>query len=169
MLQDPHHYKEAINIVHREQWQVAITEELDTLKSNDVRTVVEPPKGAHVLHNKCVYKTKSDAKGDIERYKARLVVCRNEQVFRIDYTLTFAAVMDLSTVKLILVLSRRWNVPARHGDVPNAFVKAEKEEHLDIYMKASKGMVVKKKSMKDLNTKIPNDLALLLKNSLNGI
>ena len=57
----------------------------------------------------------------------------------VDYTLTFAAVMELATVNLILVLSGRWNVPARHGDVPNAYVKAEKEEHLDIYMKVPMG------------------------------
>lgn len=78
------------------------------------------PKDAHVLHNKWAFKTNTDANGDIRRYKALLVVCGNEQVFGVDYTLTFAAVMGLGTVKIIFVLSRRWNVPARHGDVPNA-------------------------------------------------
>ena len=93
-----------------------------------------------------------------------MVVCGNEQVFGVDYTLTFAAVMDLGTVKLILELSRHWNVPARHGDVPNTYVKAENEEHLEnIYMKVPKGMAMKEKEMKDLNAKTPNDLALLLK------
>ena len=69
------------------------------MKSNEVWTVVVPPKGAHVLHNKWVYKKKTDANGDIERYKARLVVCRNGQVFGVDYTLTFAAVMELGTIR----------------------------------------------------------------------
>ena len=68
----------------------------------------------------------------------------DEQVFGVNYTLTFAAVMDLKTV-LILILSRRWNVPARHGDVPNEYDKAEKEEHLDIYMKVPKGMILDEK------------------------
>ena len=103
--------------------------EMDALKSNDVWKVVVPPKNAHVLHNKWVYKNKTNANVDIDRYKARLVVCENEQVFGANYTLTFAAVMDLGTVKLILVLSRRCNVPACHGDVPNAYVKARKENH----------------------------------------
>ena len=75
-----------------------MTEALDALRSNDVWTVVIPPKGAHVLHNKWVYKNKTDANGDIERYKARLVVCGNEQVFGVDYTLASTAVMDLGTV-----------------------------------------------------------------------
>ena len=110
--------------------------------------------------------TKTDANGDIERYKARLVVCGNVQLFGVDYTLTFAAVMDLGTVKLILVLSRRCNVPARHDAVPNAYVKAKKEGCLDIYMKVPKGMAVKENEMKDLNAKTPNDLAQLLNKSL---
>ena len=58
-----------------------------------------------MLHNKWVYKSKTDANGDIERYMAQLVVYENEQVFGVDYNLTFAAVVDLVTVKLILVLS----------------------------------------------------------------
>ena len=57
-------------------------EELDALKANDVWTIVVPPKNAHVLHNKWVYKMKTDATGDIERYKARLVVCGNDQSLR---------------------------------------------------------------------------------------
>uniref|UniRef100_A0AAV1T2U8 Reverse transcriptase Ty1/copia-type domain-containing protein n=1 Tax=Peronospora matthiolae TaxID=2874970 RepID=A0AAV1T2U8_9STRA len=146
-----------------------MTEELDALKANDVREIVVPPGNAHFLHNIWVYKTNTDANGDIERFKSRLVIRGNEQVFGVDYTLKFAAVMDLGTVKLIQVLSRRWKVPARHGDVPNAYVKAEKKEHLDIYMKVSKGMTVKEKEMKDLNAKNPNDLALLLKKSLYGL
>ena len=77
--------------------------------------------------------------------------------------------MDLGTVKLILVLLRRWKVPARHGDVPNAYVKAEKEEHLNIYMKVPKGMTVAEKEMKNVSAKTPNDLELLLKKSLYGL
>ena len=58
-----------------------------------------------MLHNKCVFRTKTDADGNVEIYKARLVAFGNEQLFGIDYTLTFAAVMELGTVKIILVLS----------------------------------------------------------------
>uniref|UniRef100_A0AAV1VPD8 Reverse transcriptase Ty1/copia-type domain-containing protein n=1 Tax=Peronospora matthiolae TaxID=2874970 RepID=A0AAV1VPD8_9STRA len=144
--QDPKHFGEAMKSKHHNQSQVAMTEELDALKAND-----------------------TDANGDIERYKDRLVVCGNEKVFGVDYTLTFAAVIDLGRVRLILVPLRRWKVPARHDDVPNAYVNAEKEEHLDIYMKVPKGMTVKEKEIKDLNAKTPNDLALLLKKSLYGL
>ena len=44
----------------------------------------------------------------------------------VNYQLTFAAVMDMSTVKVILALSAIWGVPEKHGDIPNAYVKGEK-------------------------------------------
>ena len=39
---------------------------------------------------------------------------------KIDYNLTFAAVMGLSTVKVILALAATWVAPVEHGDIPNA-------------------------------------------------
>ena len=71
--------------------------------------------------------------------------------------------MDLSTVKVILVLSRRWNVPARHGDVPNAIVKAENEPHLDVYMKVPKGMKIDEMDLKRCRANDLIKLELLLK------
>ena len=43
----------------------------------------------------------TDADGKVEQYKARLFTCSNEQLFGFYYTLTFAAVMELGTVKII--------------------------------------------------------------------
>ena len=108
----------------------------------------------------------TDADGNVEQYKARLVVCGNEQLFGIDYTLTFAAVMELGTEKVISVLSHRWSVPARHGDVPSAYVKAEKEKDLDIYMKVPSGMQVSQDILDEHGVKHPKHLGLLLKKSL---
>jgi hypothetical protein len=104
------------------------------------------PVGSHVLHTKWVFKTKTDADGTIERSKAHLGACGNKQLYGIDYNLTFAAVMELSTVKVILVFARR--VPVRHGDIPNAYVKAEKAQHLEIYLATPKGMIVPKEVLR---------------------
>ena len=67
------------------------------------------------------------------------MACGNEQVFGVDYQLTFTAVMDMSTVKVILALAATWGVPAKHGDIPNAYVKAEQEAHLEILLACSPG------------------------------
>ena len=45
----------------------------------------------------------------------------------------FGAVVDISTVKVILAFAVTWKVPTKHGDIPSAYVKANKDEHLEIY------------------------------------
>ncbi|KAE9318006.1 hypothetical protein PF008_g18606 [Phytophthora fragariae] len=81
-----------------------------------------------------VYKTKMDAEGTIKRLKARLVACGNEQEFWVDYSVAFSAVIEMSSVKRIFVLVRTWRVPAKHGDVPNAYIKSDKVAVLDIFL-----------------------------------
>ncbi|KAE9160886.1 hypothetical protein PF004_g31018 [Phytophthora fragariae] len=91
----------------KDKWLAAMAEELRALEDNGVWRVVRKPKGAHALHTKWVYKTKIDAEGAIERLKARLVACGNEQEFGVDYSVTFSAVIEMSSVKLIFVLARK--------------------------------------------------------------
>ena len=97
-------YGEAMMSQGKHKWMNAVSEELKAFEENGLWEVMIPPTSSHVLHNKWVFETKTDANGDIERYKDRLVARGNEQLFGVDYTLTFAAVMELSTVKVILVL-----------------------------------------------------------------
>nr|CCA13862.1 retrotransposon 4 protein putative [Albugo laibachii Nc14] len=146
-----------------------MSEELKALEENGVWTIVTPPENSHVLHTIWVSKTKSDADGGIERFKARLVACGNEKLFGVDYGLTFASLMDLSTVKVILVLAMRWGVPARHGDIPNAYVKVDKEEHLEIYLAIPQGMDIPVNALKEFGVNDKSKLALRLKKSLYGL
>ncbi|KAG2790690.1 hypothetical protein PC129_g17557 [Phytophthora cactorum] len=148
---------------------MAIEEELRALEENGVWVVVVPPVDSHVLHTKWVFKTKTDADGAIERFMARLVACGNEQVFGIDFNLTFAAVMELSTVKVILVFARRWGVPARHGDIPNAYVKADKEQHFEIYLEIPQGVAIGEDVLRTLGVDSKGRLALRLRKSLYGL
>ncbi|OWZ01767.1 LOW QUALITY PROTEIN: Copia protein [Phytophthora megakarya] len=80
-----------------------MSEGLRTLEDNGVWDV---PRGARVLHTKWVYKTKLDAEGIIKRLKARLIACGNEQEFGVNYGLTFAVVIDMTSVNVLLVLER---------------------------------------------------------------
>ncbi|GMF30943.1 unnamed protein product [Phytophthora lilii] len=126
----------------KSEWTTAMIEELKELEENGVWTVEVPPVGSH---------------------------CGNEQLYGIDYNLTFAAVTELSTVKVILVFARRWCVPARHGVIPNAYVKAEKEQHLEIYLAIPKGMIVPEEVLRACGVSSYKKLALRLKKSLYGL
>ncbi|KAG3098783.1 hypothetical protein PI124_g16096 [Phytophthora idaei] len=109
-----------------------------------------------------VFKTKKDAEGHIERLNARLIACGNEQEFGVNYGIAFAAKIDMTSVKLILVLARKWRVPAKHGDVPNAYVKAEKGDELA-------GKVIPEEIKNRLEVADDEDLVLELKKALYGL
>ena len=96
---DPKNYGQAVRKPQKEQWKMAICEELRTLEENGVWIVVRLPQDVKILHTEWVYKTKRDDNNDFDRFKASLVACRNEQGFGQDYNITFAAVMDMSSVK----------------------------------------------------------------------
>lgn len=162
---DPKNYGEAIRSPKREDWKKAMCEELEALESNNVWRLIKRPSSSNALHTRWVYKTNTTADGDVERLKARLVACGNDQVLGIDYVLTFAAVMDMSTVKIILALAATWGVVAKHGDIPNAYVKADKESDLEILLQVSRGMDVCSNIIKSLGATSVSELALQLRKS----
>ena len=87
-----------MRIEERKGWERAMIEELQALEDNGVWRIIKRPKRRNALHTKWVYRTKTNADVHLERLNAILVTCGNEQVFGVYYQLTFAAVMDMSTV-----------------------------------------------------------------------
>ncbi|KAE9302954.1 hypothetical protein PF001_g13774 [Phytophthora fragariae] len=75
----------------------------------------------------------------------------------------------MTSVKLILVLARKWRVPAKHGDVPNAYVKAEKEAGLTIYINLPQGMVISEEVLKLVGVESAKELVLELQKALYGL
>uniref|UniRef100_A0AAV1T074 Reverse transcriptase Ty1/copia-type domain-containing protein n=1 Tax=Peronospora matthiolae TaxID=2874970 RepID=A0AAV1T074_9STRA len=75
----------------------------------------------------------------------------------------------LITVKVVLMLALRWGVPARHGDIPNAYVKSDKEEHLDIYLEIPQWMKIQDGTLRQFGVQEKSHLALKLKKSLYGL
>lgn len=61
--------------------------------------------------------------------------------------------MDLLTVKVILALAAAWVVPAKHGDISNAYVNDNKEGNLQIYLKMPQGMSVSDETLREQGVK----------------
>ena len=112
---------------------------------------------------------KQHADGSIERYKARLVARGDELMYGLDYTYTCSAVLEMISSKAILAVSRIWRVPARHGNVPIAYVETDKEAGLEILLHIPQGMELEDEQLSKFGFKDKNQLALLLKNCLYGL
>ena len=98
---------EALRSKQNEGWMKAISEDLQALVDIEVCGIVKTPKIVRPLTFEWVFKTTHDAEGDIKRLEASLVACGNEQVFKIKFGGTFAAVIDMSSVKWLFALARK--------------------------------------------------------------
>lgn len=81
-LHEPSAYREAKS---NPLWQQAMTEELQALLKAKTWDLVDLPPGKAAIGCKYVYKIKTRSNGEIERYKARLVVLGSNQEYDIYY------------------------------------------------------------------------------------
>lgn len=110
-----------------------MNDELTSLEVNNTWEVTELPSHKRAIGCKWLYKTKFNADGSLDKYKARLVILGNHQRPGEDYHQTFAPVAKMTTVRALLAIAalKQWEV--HQMDVKNAFLHGDLEE--DVYMK----------------------------------
>ena len=87
----------------------------------------------------------------------------------IDYNLTLAAVMGISTEKVVLELAATWGVPDKHREIPNAYVRSEKEAQLDNYFQVPRGMTMSESTLRKISATHPDEVVFELRRSLYGL
>ncbi|KAE8683276.1 TMV resistance protein N-like [Hibiscus syriacus] len=135
---EPVSFQEA---VQEKKWRDAMDEEIKAIEKNDTWKLTSLPKGHKAIGVKWVYKTKQNAKGEIERHKARLVAKGYSQKAGIDYDEVFAPVARLETIRLIISLAAQNKWKIQQMDVKSAFLNGVLEEEL--YIQQPSGYEVK--------------------------
>ena len=82
------------------------------------------------IGNKWVLRRKFDVRGNIVKLKARLVIKGYRQVYRIDYTETFASVVRYTTVIFLLIYAVSQGLEVDHLDVDTAFLNPHLKEEM---------------------------------------
>ena len=135
-LHDPMTVEEALSRKNKDDWRLAMEDEVNSMFNNDVWDLVELPKGRKAVGSKWVFKTKHDADGNLQRYKARLVAQGYNQKQGIDYDETFSPVVRFESIRTIISLAAQHNLHLHQID---GWLKE------DIYMKQPQEFEVKGK------------------------
>lgn len=89
---------------------------------------MESNQDTNPLPAKWVYSIKTKTNGEIDRFKARLVIKGYEQKYGLDYTETFSPVVRYDTVRLLLWLAAAENLEIGQFDCKTAFLNGRLEE-----------------------------------------
>ncbi|GJS62357.1 retrovirus-related pol polyprotein from transposon TNT 1-94 [Tanacetum coccineum] len=104
-----------------ENWVMAMQEELNQFKTNDVWELVPNPMDMTIIGTKWVYRNKLNENGIVTRNKARLVAQGYKQQEGIDYDETYAPVARLDSIRILLAYACALNFKLYQMDVKSAF------------------------------------------------
>ena len=102
---DPNTFDEAMSDIDFEKWLDAMNSEIDSIHSNQVWTLVDPPKGIVLIGCKQIYKKKIGVDGKVETYKARLVAKHYNQYKGIDYQKIFLLIAMLKSICTLFAIA----------------------------------------------------------------
>lgn len=137
--QEPLSYKEAMRSDEAHEWKLAMDRKIESLRALGVWELTVVPPDRKAVGCKWVYKRKFDAQGKLLKYKARLVDKGFTQQIGIDYNETYAPVMKLESLKVLLATVAQEDWELHQVDVKTAYLYGELEE--TIYMQQPEGYI----------------------------
>eukprot|EP00217_Crustomastix_stigmatica_P005563 CAMPEP_0183789768 /NCGR_PEP_ID=MMETSP0803_2-20130417/627_1 /TAXON_ID=195967 /ORGANISM="Crustomastix stigmata, Strain CCMP3273" /LENGTH=246 /DNA_ID=CAMNT_0026033949 /DNA_START=1 /DNA_END=738 /DNA_ORIENTATION=+ len=158
-LVTPKTYNEAMTLPEWKDWQNSTNSELKSMENKKVYIMVPRPKNKPVLPSMSVFKIKLTPTLEIDKFKTRLVALGNHQMIESYPGGTFAAVAQLTSLRMLVSFCIRNGLIMRQLDVETAFLHADLKE--EIYMSLPDGMKT--------YTKNGTELVALLKKSLYGL
>jgi len=137
-LDPPLSFKDIFGRPDEKEWLKAVEEELNNMKNKNVYTIVSNiPNGKNLISSRWVFSYKRDDRGNIIKYKARLVARGFSQVYGVDYEETFSPTLKQDSLRIITNLSTFFNFEMYQLDIKAAYLNAEVDEEL--YMEIPDG------------------------------
>ncbi|KAE9346005.1 hypothetical protein PR003_g7640 [Phytophthora rubi] len=89
----------------RHGWKAAIEKELRDQQANGTWEVVTMPPDANIVSSKWVFRIKFNSRGELERFKARLVARKFSQRYGIDFVEAYSPVLKTTSVRFLAALA----------------------------------------------------------------
>jgi hypothetical protein len=112
-------------------WVLAMQEELNNFKRNEVWSMVPRPK-QNVVGTKRVFRNKQDEHGVVTRNKARLVAKGYAQIAGLDFEETFAPVARLESIRILLAYDAHHSFRLFQMDIKSAFLNGPIKEEVSM-------------------------------------
>jgi len=109
-------------------WVTAMQEELHQLERNKVWHLEPRPKDRSIIGTKWVFKNKLDEFGTITRNRARLVVQGYNQEEGIDYEETFAPIVRIEAIRILVAFTTHMEIRLYQIDIKSAFLNGYLKE-----------------------------------------
>ena len=123
--EDPITYMDAMQRPDSEKWLEAMKSEMESMKVNDVWTLVDPPEGVKPIGCMWVFKRKRGTDEKVKTYKVRLVAKGYRQRYGIDYDETFSPMAILKSIWIMLAIAAHLDYEIWQMDVKTAFLNGE--------------------------------------------
>ncbi|CAN0299130.1 unnamed protein product [Ectocarpus fasciculatus] len=134
----PTTYEDVQKSEFKDGWEAAMQVELEGHKKTGTFHIVDKlPEGRKAVGSKWVLGWKTDEKGEIVKFKARLVARGFSQVRDVDYSHSSSPCPSAASIKLLLALANEKGMKLSHWDVKQAYIHAKLKE--EVYMKLPPG------------------------------
>ncbi|KAL0411368.1 UNVERIFIED_CONTAM: putative mitochondrial protein [Sesamum latifolium] len=119
---DPRTYGEEISDIDSGKWLEAMKFKMDSMGSNHVWTLVDPPKGVRPVGCNWVYKYKLETDGEVAAFKTRLVAKGYTQRPGVDFDETYSFVAMAKSIRILLAIAAWYDYEIRKMNVKTAFL-----------------------------------------------
>jgi hypothetical protein len=140
---EPKSVREAIDLAEGKLWKDTMVEEMESLHKNETWDLVKLPSVRKHVSRKWVFKKKMNATGQVEKFKALLVVTGYSQVEGVDFGEVFSPITKLTSIRVLMSLASTFDLEIEKMDMKTTFLHGDLED--EIYMKQPEGFVVKGK------------------------
>ncbi|RSH93081.1 hypothetical protein EHS25_007434 [Saitozyma podzolica] len=134
---EPANPHEAKRTGEAKQWLEAMASEIANIESKGTWREVVVPENRTPIGVRWVFKRKRDEKGQVVRWKARIVAKGYSQVPGVDFEQTYAPVGRTTSLRILLTLAAQRDLELRQADVEGAYLNGTLEE--EIYMAFPEG------------------------------
>jgi hypothetical protein len=130
-------HRDAMKVDDSEHFLASMDDLMKNLLHNDIYEIVprsQVPAAQRVLRTVWSHRRKQKPYGTIYCHRSRICADGSQQQFGIDYTNTYAPVVNWTTVRILLILSVLLDLKSQQVDYVQAFPQATLPEGEHIYM-----------------------------------